>query len=143
MTMDWEGGTLEESGKLDEPDYRCKHGAFVGDPYGPDYMCGWCEMGISDKEYDKMMKEDAKHCRMNVKAEKRVKNFINNYKKRWWVPQFVEDYYTNIILDDFLYWGTIRGRHYRTLPYKMRRVYDNKKWALTNYINKHTGKDYY
>jgi hypothetical protein len=21
----------------------CKHGTFVGDPYGPDYICGQCE----------------------------------------------------------------------------------------------------
>lgn len=24
-------------------DYYCKHGTYVGDPYGPDYMCGMCE----------------------------------------------------------------------------------------------------
>jgi hypothetical protein len=23
----------------------CKHGTYIGDPYGPDYMCHWCEMG--------------------------------------------------------------------------------------------------
>lgn len=28
----------------------CKHGGYVGDPYGPDYMCGTCEDGISDLE---------------------------------------------------------------------------------------------
>jgi len=28
----------------------CKHGGYVGDPYGPDYMCGTCENGISDLE---------------------------------------------------------------------------------------------
>lgn len=28
----------------------CKHGGYVGDPYGPDYMCGTCEAGISDLE---------------------------------------------------------------------------------------------
>jgi len=47
---DWEGGTLEESGKLDNPDYRCKHGTFIGDPYGPDYMCFYCEMGIEPED---------------------------------------------------------------------------------------------
>jgi len=45
MTQDWEGGSLEESGKLEEPSYYCRHGVFVGDPYGPDYMCPYCEMG--------------------------------------------------------------------------------------------------
>lgn len=24
----------------------CKHGTYIGDPYGPDYLCYWCEMGI-------------------------------------------------------------------------------------------------
>jgi len=51
MTLDWEGGTLEESGKLEEPDYRCPHGVYTGDPYGPDFMCGFCEDGTSDEEY--------------------------------------------------------------------------------------------
>lgn len=49
MTEDWEGGTLEESGKLEDPRYRCKHGTFIGDPYGPDYMCPLCELGIDDE----------------------------------------------------------------------------------------------
>lgn len=26
---------------------HCVHGTFVGDPYGPDYMCGKCEEGWS------------------------------------------------------------------------------------------------
>lgn len=27
------------------PAHYCKHGTFIGDPYGPDLMCGWCESG--------------------------------------------------------------------------------------------------
>ena len=23
----------------------CKHGSYIGDAYGPDYMCHYCEMG--------------------------------------------------------------------------------------------------
>ncbi len=23
----------------------CKHGQFIGNPYGGDYLCHWCEMG--------------------------------------------------------------------------------------------------
>jgi hypothetical protein len=26
-------------------DNYCKHGVYIGDPYGPDYMCGRCEDG--------------------------------------------------------------------------------------------------
>lgn len=35
---------------LNEPDYRCKHGTFIGNPYGADYMCGRCEMGDDEDE---------------------------------------------------------------------------------------------
>jgi hypothetical protein len=37
----------------------CRHGIFVGDPYGPDYMCGWCEDGISDADYEAMVARTA------------------------------------------------------------------------------------
>jgi hypothetical protein len=30
---------------LVNPDYRCVHGTFIGNPYGGDYLCGWCESG--------------------------------------------------------------------------------------------------
>ena len=36
---------------LDVPDYYCVHGTFLGNPYGADYMCGWCEDGISYDEF--------------------------------------------------------------------------------------------
>jgi len=28
-------------------DWYCEHGTYIGSPYGPDYLCGWCEDGIS------------------------------------------------------------------------------------------------
>jgi predicted alpha/beta hydrolase len=28
----------------------CRHGTYVGDPFGPDYLCGACEMGDDDEE---------------------------------------------------------------------------------------------
>lgn len=31
--------------------FYCQHGTFVGSAYGPDYLCGWCEDGISDYDY--------------------------------------------------------------------------------------------
>lgn len=27
------------------PSVYCKHGTYIGDPCGPDYLCGPCEMG--------------------------------------------------------------------------------------------------
>jgi hypothetical protein len=32
-------------GWVNIPGDLCKHGRFVGDPYGPDYICGECEDG--------------------------------------------------------------------------------------------------
>lgn len=29
----------------------CKHGTHIGHPGGPDFMCGWCEDGTSDREF--------------------------------------------------------------------------------------------
>ena len=29
----------------------CKHGRFIGSWWGPDYMCGLCEDGVTDEEY--------------------------------------------------------------------------------------------
>ena len=29
----------------------CAHGTYIGDPYGPDYLCHYCEAGYSDEEY--------------------------------------------------------------------------------------------
>jgi hypothetical protein len=31
--------------------YICPHGINLGDPYGPDYMCGACESGVSALEF--------------------------------------------------------------------------------------------
>lgn len=28
----------------------CQHGTYIGDPGGPDHMCGWCEDGVSVQE---------------------------------------------------------------------------------------------
>ena len=28
-----------------EASLYCKHGTYIGDPYGPDYLCGACEGG--------------------------------------------------------------------------------------------------
>jgi hypothetical protein len=40
----------EDAERAAYPDLRndshyCKHGNYIGTPYGADYMCHWCEMG--------------------------------------------------------------------------------------------------
>lgn len=52
MTIEMENGEvdpryLEYDGDLADPDQRCQHGTFIGSPWGPDYMCGLCEMGYN------------------------------------------------------------------------------------------------
>lgn len=39
-------------GYLGYDDTHCKHGTFVGHWAGPDYMCGACESGITDEEWE-------------------------------------------------------------------------------------------
>lgn len=41
----------------------CRHGNFVGDPYGPDYMCGWCEDGYDPSIYELALDEAREHQR--------------------------------------------------------------------------------
>lgn len=36
---------------------HCKHGTFIGHWAGPDYMCFYCEMGVSDEEYAEILAE--------------------------------------------------------------------------------------
>ena len=33
-----------------DPSQFCEHGTFIGSWWGPDYLCGWCEMGVSVDE---------------------------------------------------------------------------------------------
>lgn len=42
-------------GLLSYESTHCKHGVFTGHWAGPDYMCFWCEMGVSDAEYEEAM----------------------------------------------------------------------------------------
>lgn len=31
----------------DDPSQFCEHGTFIGSWWGPDYLCHWCEAGVS------------------------------------------------------------------------------------------------
>jgi hypothetical protein len=62
--------TVRRTVRDEEPDFsdatHCVHGSFVGDWAGPDYLCGWCEDGISVSEmlaaqaFDALVVERAK-----------------------------------------------------------------------------------
>lgn len=43
------------------PSEYCKHGTFIGNWAGPDYMCGPCEDGISDAEWAEICKANEEH----------------------------------------------------------------------------------
>ena len=53
----------------------CRHGSYIGDPYGPDYMCHACEMGYSDEEY----------CTQLWQMQRRILAalFLSNLRLRW------------------------------------------------------------
>lgn len=46
---------LFDESDLEVEAYYCIHGTFTGNPHGADYMCGWCEDGISDEDYRRAM----------------------------------------------------------------------------------------
>jgi hypothetical protein len=48
--MDAQGNAVEPE-DFDDDRYYCKHGVFIGNPFGGDYMCGWCEDGVSWEDF--------------------------------------------------------------------------------------------
>lgn len=42
---------LFDPSDLHNEDYYCKHGTFIGNPFGADYLCGFCEQGYTDSEF--------------------------------------------------------------------------------------------
>jgi len=39
---------------------HCKHGTFTGHWAGPDYLCFYCEMGVTDAEYAEIVGEEGR-----------------------------------------------------------------------------------
>ena len=48
---------------------HCKHGVYVGHPGGPDYMCGYCEDGVTDEEWEAHKKWEASTRRQLAKEQ--------------------------------------------------------------------------
>jgi hypothetical protein len=59
----------------DNPNYHCAHGTFTGNPYGADYMCGWCESG---EEPPTQAEEDA---RTLTRAEKLYDELVTSLQR--------------------------------------------------------------
>jgi hypothetical protein len=43
-----------------DSDQFCDHGTFIGSWWGPDYLCGWCEDGVSPEDYQRAMAHRAR-----------------------------------------------------------------------------------
>jgi hypothetical protein len=48
-TAEWDEELGYDADHQDDSQY-CEHGKFIGSWWGPDYLCGWCEDGISRAE---------------------------------------------------------------------------------------------
>lgn len=68
--MDIQGNAEEE--EFNNPDFHCEHGTFIGNPYGGDYLCHWCEDGISIEDYTSLIAE--RQARKNL-YERALKTF--------------------------------------------------------------------
>ena len=62
-------------GDTANPDQYCKHGTFTGSWWGPDYLCGWCEDGVSLEDFQRYQREDAAH---------ELREAVNRAYRLWW-----------------------------------------------------------
>ncbi len=58
-------------GLLEYDDTHCRHGTFVGNWAGPDYMCGYCEMGVTDEEFEEGKRLEAERNEKRKAARQR------------------------------------------------------------------------
>jgi hypothetical protein len=84
-----------------DPAQRCKHGTFIGSWWGPDYMCHWCELGVTDEEYAQAMRSQALY-NLNSRLEQILPNFFRDPDKlREFVGHFnihIADWMTRHVL---------------------------------------------
>lgn len=69
-------------GGSEECDYcltHCEHGTYIGYPGGPDYLCCWCEAGISTEKMEKMLK--ARQVLENRWVKHRIMQLIKKLKE--------------------------------------------------------------
>lgn len=64
----------------DDPRQYCEHGTFIGSWWGPDYLCGWCEMGVSVDEMRALHRAQAQREAEAVAAGwQRLLDNVNGY----------------------------------------------------------------
>ena len=62
MELDYDGDTSDAS-------QYCVHGTFIGSWWGPDYLCGWCEDGVSVEELRGIRYQNAIHAWKKQRGE--------------------------------------------------------------------------
>jgi hypothetical protein len=97
MSTDYESPTAEWDEELgydadhqDDSQY-CKHGTFIGSWWGPDYLCGWCEDGISVAEVREIHKAQRRaQIEKLAETERNVLAALpfNATHLHWWVHSF-------------------------------------------------------
>jgi hypothetical protein len=63
-----------------DPRQYCKHGTFIGSWWGPDYLCGYCEMGVSVCDQCGAFGHPSEE--LSYLSEKRYRKFVRN-DVRW------------------------------------------------------------
>jgi hypothetical protein len=51
MQGEYEAEVLGYDADFSDNSQYCVHGTFIGSWWGPDYLCGWCEDGISEADF--------------------------------------------------------------------------------------------
>ena len=57
-------------------EYYCKHGVYTGSPGGADYMCGYCEDGVSDEEYAAILKTNREYEEREQRRKRGAREWI-------------------------------------------------------------------
>lgn len=81
MDGTWISDQEDQEGYLGYDDTHCEHGTFVGGWAGPDYMCHWCEQGISVEELRATREHNARlkarYDRVRAAWHARIKRYDN------------------------------------------------------------------
>lgn len=85
MLDDSDYGQYDED--MDDSSQYCEHGRFIGSWWGPDYMCGYCEMGTTAAEY-KLICFNARYSRI-VNREATKASLLYLFLKNGVAPEFI------------------------------------------------------
>lgn len=76
----------------DDPSQYCRHGTWIGSWWGPDYLCGWCEDGISVEEMNRILDAQAERNRQRFMFRGLAEKFTAA------MPPSIPDGYRNVVV---------------------------------------------